>query len=442
MTVENVPWVTRLRPSSDTPLSPVCDPRWVDAMRIKLGDGPVDWAIEAAYSNARAHQRRFPHWGAAESVLPVTDRLAPESGAILMLLTLLEGEPPLEVVTEDARRMIRAFVHRQVRLEELLQAITEGESRLNRMLIEACERFVPQDQQISQAQAIVRLIFEFIERFLTQTVAEYSAELERWTASDVAVRGDLARRVMSEEDLDLTAVSMKLNYQIALRSHRGFVLWANEVNTISSGALQRFAAAEFERRAMSSVLFIPTGHAELWCWASQARADPGHGTMEVELPEGIGMAVGRTYAGREGFRRTHDEALAAQRVARSAQTRADRATCYEDVHLEALLLRDLEAASWFVVSELGDLADPGEPAATLRATLAAYLATRSPVATATQLYIVRNTVAYRLRRIEELLPHPIAKRSAELAVALRLFDLIALADLDDAYRRHRAMLER
>jgi DNA-binding PucR family transcriptional regulator len=58
-------------------------------------------------------------------------------------------------------------------------------------------------------------------------------------------------------------------------------------------------------------------------------------------------------------------------------------------------------------------------AARLRETLHAYLKShRSPEAAAKLLGVHKNTVRYRIQRIEELLGHPIEERSLPLALAL------------------------
>src|SRR5699024_10102811 len=115
----------------------------------------------------------------------------------------------------------------------------------------------------------------------------------------------------------------------------------------------------------------------------------------------VRLAAGAVHRGPSGFRRSHREALAAERVA--AYT-GDPVVRYGDIALAALLGTDMELAGWFVRDHLGPLArrDPG--AAGLRATLAEfYRHNHSLVAAAEPLHVHRNTVVYRLRRIERLL---------------------------------------
>jgi DNA-binding PucR family transcriptional regulator len=74
-----------------------------------------------------------------------------------------------------------------------------------------------------------------------------------------------------------------------------------------------------------------------------------------------------------------------------------------------------------VATALGPLAAPGEPTARLRETLAAFLeGGSSHVAAARRLHVHQNTVAYRVRRAEELLDAPIADHRLELELALAL----------------------
>jgi DNA-binding PucR family transcriptional regulator len=74
-----------------------------------------------------------------------------------------------------------------------------------------------------------------------------------------------------------------------------------------------------------------------------------------------------------------------------------------------------------VRSELGELGGRGEGAQALRTTLLHYLeAERSLVRVAEELHIARGTVAYRVKRAQEVLGHDIGARRSSLHAALLL----------------------
>jgi DNA-binding PucR family transcriptional regulator len=98
-----------------------------------------------------------------------------------------------------------------------------------------------------------------------------------------------------------------------------------------------------------------------------------------------------------------------------------RVTRFEDVELLSLVSGDDEAMVSLVRRELGPLAADDPATARLRATLGAVQAAGGgSAAAADALGVHRNTVLYRLRRIDELLGRPAAERRLELEVALRL----------------------
>jgi DNA-binding PucR family transcriptional regulator len=93
---------------------------------------------------------------------------------------------------------------------------------------------------------------------------------------------------------------------------------------------------------------------------------------------------------------------------------------FSSVSLLATLSQDSSRVRRFVARELGELAADDPSTRTLRN----YLETRNAQATASQLVIARNTVAYRLRRAEELRGMRTDERQLELWVALLLVDVM------------------
>ena len=96
-------------------------------------------------------------------------------------------------------------------------------------------------------------------------------------------------------------------------------------------------------------------------------------------------------------------------------------TSYERVELVSLLAGDVPRARAFVAGQLGPLASAAEPAERLRDTVLAFLASGgSATRVAKELYVHQNTVAYRVKRAEELLGRKVGERPIELTCALTL----------------------
>jgi DNA-binding PucR family transcriptional regulator len=137
------------------------------------------------------------------------------------------------------------------------------------------------------------------------------------------------------------------------------------------------------------------------------------------------LAVGRSAAGIDGFRRTHGEAREAARIARLAPGVASGLTLYASVELVSLLAADLERARVFVQRELGALAAIDDQTERVRETLYVYLdeGMNRPRA-AQRLHVHGNTVSYRVARAVDLLDAPIEGRRTSVAAALMLARLL------------------
>jgi sugar diacid utilization regulator len=129
------------------------------------------------------------------------------------------------------------------------------------------------------------------------------------------------------------------------------------------------------------------------------------------------MSLGGDMQGLEGFRRTHRQAREAQRIGMALRNRLTR---YSDVAVEALALRDPDAACAFVEQVLGPLKQ-ARNADKLRLTLAAYLhCGLNATAAATSIGANDRTMAYRLKVIEELTGQMLSTNRFELEAAVRL----------------------
>ena len=114
----------------------------------------------------------------------------------------------------------------------------------------------------------------------------------------------------------------------------------------------------------------------------------------------------------------------ARRVAQLTGRRPGSVTRYDDVALAALASADVPHAREFVTTELGVLASGDDQSRRLAATLRVYLEENmSPLHASQRLGVHENTITNRIRAAQELLPHPIEQRAAELQVALRLLRL-------------------
>jgi hypothetical protein len=268
---------------------------------------------------------------------------------------------------------------------------------------------------------------EAIERRLTDI---YMGEREQWVRGAAALRAAEVRALLSGTSNDPATASLRLGYELR-RWHVGYVVWSEGAGERPGdagalfGAMEQAAAAVAESLGSGPPLAVAEGR-HLACWAGR-REEPDLGRLRLPAKVGAGLSVaaGTPAHGPEGFVLSHREALRARRVAQLRGEGAGARAAYPDLALEALLVDDPEAARRFAASELGALAARDDATVRLASTLAIFLEEgASFVGAARRLGVHANTVAYRVRRAETLRGRPIAERTLELRVALRLGRLL------------------
>lgn len=270
------------------------------------------------------------------------------------------------------------------------------------------ERELPDEQRAALLVEGSRFFFDYADR-LGRLIAEaYLEERETVVTSREQRRMHAVAGILNG---DVTWDARALDYALD-RHHLGAVAWGG-----SAQAALRALASRLDRRLLS-VSFAE----DVW-WAWLGGSEPVSTRLRDVLacwrpPPGAWLALGREGWGPDGFRRTHADASVAHRVGR-ADGRA--VTGFDDVALEALAAADEERARRFVAEELRGLEDDGERSRRLRETLRAWFAAgQNASATAAALGVHEQTVAQRLRSVEERTGRPVTQRRAELETALRL----------------------
>lgn len=204
----------------------------------------------------------------------------------------------------------------------------------------------------------------------------------------------------------------RFHFDIEVHQHHlGLVAWGE-----GADHEVRALADDLDRRAYLTLRM----HNTWWGWLSGSApldADGWDRLRDLRPRPGVRLAFGLEGSGEAGFRATNHQALRAQWVASSEPA----VVHYEDVAIEALASEAEGDARAFVAHELHGIDDASAASERLRMTLGAYLDTGfNAASTAAAIGVHQQTVANRLRTIEERLGHSIAARQLELAVALRL----------------------
>jgi hypothetical protein len=234
-----------------------------------------------------------------------------------------------------------------------------------------------------------RFFFEYADRMCRFATEHYTDEREHGLRSTEQRRVHLVREVLDGRDV----ASGALGYELDGIEHVGVIGWG-------SGAADciRGLARSLDRRW----LVVAAAEESWWGWLG-ARRSAGDGAPDEQLdralarlrpPEGARLAVGAPAGGRDGFRRTHGQAVAAHRA---AAHRVDPVVRYEHVALEALAGADAAAAREFAALELRGIDGDDVRSERLRETLSAWFESGlNAAAAAARLGVHEQTVAQRL----------------------------------------------
>jgi DNA-binding PucR family transcriptional regulator len=276
---------------------------------------------------------------------------------------------------------------------------------------------------LSQDPAVLRQVLaagsESVAGFVDDMVAVLSEQLLRERAE--LARSSHARRfegvslILDSAPITAGRASAQLGYDLR-RRHTAAVLWTDPRRP-DQAALVAAAEALGPATRARQVLTVIASSSSVWAWLAAA-ADTGVGAITAATGQqpGVRVAVGPADAGADGFRRSHFDAVATQRLmSRRPDLQVAR---FADVQLVTLALQDEQRAREFVARTLGKLADADRE---LRDTLCVYIGQQFSAARAARaLYTHRNTVLNRLQRAERLLPLPLAGHGLEIGVALEI----------------------
>lgn len=408
---------------------PASHPPLVAEAMDTLGTGALAWAVDLGHHMAVSITAEIPSFSGGEEAFQ-TLRMGTESSTLRSMLLLVSDDPGRIGVTEEALEGDRDFVRRGVSLDQVLRGIQFGHSLMARALLDAAATEVPEPLRALEMKRTSELLFEYIRDFTASMATEYLTERDRWVTSAAAERAELVATILDGRPVSTSQASATLGYPLE-RQHLAIVLWQEPGTPGLPTDLQRAATRLLLDSGCSSTLVVPYGAASVWVWASWRSRDTPMPAFETPPGPGVNVAIGTMAHGVNGFRRSHLEADRTAELARSSPT-ATAVTRYADVELVVLLSRDLELARNFVLRELGELAVDTPAAHELRGTVAAYLACdRSLARAADLLHVARNTVAYRVKKVERLIGRDLRDQRLELESALRLAQRLGASVLDE-----------
>jgi GGDEF-like domain/PucR C-terminal helix-turn-helix domain len=325
--------------------------------------------------------------------------------------------PPAEVIT-----WAQGLAARGVPVSELLRVYRIGQAGYQEVWIrELASAGAGETVVIEAIVAVTGFIATAVDAISSPLVEAYETERERRRRGMEAVRAEVAELVLSGKPFDVARASARLGYELE-REHIAAVAWTD--GDAGPGQLDAAAGslvAHIGDPARPPLLLHDT-RTTLLIWIARPRAG---GVVGPAVPSGVQIATGRPWAGADGFRRSHDEARRAQRVAGMLGVRR-AVTRFDDVAVLDLLTRDADAARAFMCETLGPLGNGDAQSRRLLAALHAYFVEGQRFARAARrLHVPENTMRGRVRRALEVAGY-------EDVDPLRLRVAVELAQLADS----------
>lgn len=270
-------------------------------------------------------------------------------------------------------------------------------------------------ERSSAANQLKSVLDALLERFTEAVELEYNNERSRTAESSRWHRFQTVNRLLSGAHVSLDLIE-SLDYRLHDSWHIGLV--------VAGRAGARFL--DRLRVALScQLLVVSPDDYTLWAWLGTPDKLLGSSVEESLTPatrDDIYLAAGEPRQGVAGWRITHRDAQAAFYIARH---RPNLFTQSVDVPLEAAVLQADTPARLILEAYLAPLYGLRNDGRSLRNTLCAYLAVGCNAASAAaKLGIDRHTVERHLHVAEDRIGRPLRSCLPELAVALRLDELI------------------
>jgi hypothetical protein len=418
-------WLGQLRPAVAGSTPPATSPAKIAAATHELGAGPVQWVVELASALVVEIADMLSQRGAGGRFPPDALRTMIEAALFSLLPRLHDRLPPEPgQLSRETVAGVHEFARRGVPVELLLRGARIVHARLNAALMDAIEHDVSRvpEQRLTEARELSELLFSHFHLLGSEFAEEYIAERDRWRGSAEANRRQMIDEILAGEPTAEPEASSTLGYQVD-RYHLAVIAWVPQGGVTPGAKLIRAVVSELARTAAAGgLVLIPMGLVTAWAWMSWP-THPGQHVVDrlcaVPRRGGVQVAVGPVAFGLSGMRRSHFGARESERLGRLQP--AGGFFDYAQLREAALITADGEHALWFMRETLGALAQSSPRMRELRETLRSYLATgRSLVATAREVHISRNTVTYRVKQAEDLLPAATGLDSLAIRLALEI----------------------
>lgn len=386
-----------------------------EQLRSRLGDGATRWVAGAVEQSLTVLQAQ------------IHDSLAPwplirtfAQHVLTTTLLRLAGEDRLPAEAEAIDRdLAEDIVARDIPLSEITGVLRSMQREWLSLLIDAAVG-VGTDG-ISVVPALATSVTETMDAWIGAATDAIVEERRRvYLAEQVRIRSAI-ESLVTAEPVDVEAATQLLRVPL-VGWHLGCAIGVPPGGGVERRVLESIVHAFARVVGSERMLRYETSTGKVHLWVTTDRPPRTPRVEDLRVPAPLLVGIGEPHPGADGFRRTFLEASDALRLA--ASLGVNSGVSYGDVALAIVLSQDEERARWFVEHELRDLATDSPEMAEMCNTLRTFFDTRMRIAPAAErLFLHRNTLINRLERIQAVLGHGVAERSAETQAALVLAEL-------------------
>ncbi|WP_204163493.1 PucR family transcriptional regulator [Nocardioides gilvus] len=361
-------------------------------------------------------------------------------GNIDTIIHVLRNDIPLDNVqvptaaSEYALRLARADVgaHALRRAYHLA-----SEALLSQMFTEVQDLDLDPDLQWRLVHHLSGWLNRYVD-WVTRVVADvYEAEQQARLTRRASEASQLIQRVVDREPVGVEHFHQVTGYRLD-QTHVGAVLWVEGGGQADDRVEDLRTLVPQAARALKidgAHLFTPIDRTSAWVWFAGDHAESSTYAdrlrrLLVSTPT-IRVALGSPEIHVGGFRRTLEQATAVRLVANAGPQDRNQVVSNSDdgIAVVAMLARDLPATRRWLQEVLGPLAVDSEAAERTRETVRVFLRTGSYTDTSELLTLHRNTVKYRISKMEKERGRPLIDGRLDLELGLHVCQVLGSAVL-------------
>lgn len=328
------------------------------------------------------------------------------------------------VVPQPAIAYARRLAQHDVPVGGLIRAYRLGQGDMNDWIIAQLREMSDElgaDGVLEAGANVSKVLFGYIDVVSERIIAEYVNARRLLDRGDAARLARTVREILDGGPIKVGDAEPILGYRLR-QTHTGIVAWVDEGVGESDALAAIETATKALQRSLGSrlkVLAVPRDDHSAYLWIPADFAQLDDAECRAIAGAGVRIAVGSLAKGPEGFRRSMQQAQQVHHIASLDGAPEHEVTRYGEVAPIVGLAANPELSRAWITETLGGLATDDEATQVFRETASTFLAEGGSFQRAAGLLNVhKNTVAYRIQRVEQILGRKVSEDRLNLELAL------------------------